>query len=91
MLLCYSDSCPIYTRRSLLPESDKRVVISHFYEAVRSRMIDDVVKASTSKATSVRREVKRFKGGFLMSQFSSSSDWEYKAITRCVVISVRAA
>ncbi|KAF8966396.1 mediator complex subunit 13 C-terminal-domain-containing protein [Flammula alnicola] len=71
---------------TLLPNIDKRIVFSHFLDAVRSRIIDDIVAASTqSQAPAIRRQVKRFKNGFLMSQMSPSSDWEYKAITRPLI------
>ena len=68
----------------LLPNDDKRNACSHFLEAVRSRIIDDIVAASTKSLKS--RQVKRFKNGFLMSQPSSASDWEYKVITRYLFI-----
>jgi len=68
----------------MLPTTDKRNVYSHFFEAVRSRIIDDIVTASMKAPNS--RQVKRFKNGFLMSQPSSASDWEYKVITRYLSI-----
>jgi hypothetical protein len=68
----------------LLPNDDKRNACSHFLEAVRSRIIDDIVAASTKSLKS--RQVKRFKNGFLMSQPSSASDLEYKVITRYLSI-----
>ncbi|KJA21672.1 hypothetical protein HYPSUDRAFT_87898 [Hypholoma sublateritium FD-334 SS-4] len=67
---------------SLLPNPDKRSALSYFYDAVRSRVIDDIV---TSAACAVKRQVKRFRNGFLMSQIAPSSDWQYKAITRPLV------
>lgn len=66
----------------LLPNPDKRSALSYFYDAVRSRVIDDIV---TSAACSVKHQVKRFRNGFLMSQTAPSSDWQYKAITRYFV------
>ncbi|CAA7260150.1 unnamed protein product [Cyclocybe aegerita] len=72
---------------SLLPNPDVRNVTAHFYQAVRLRIIDDIVRASSKpQASSIRRLVRRFKDGFLMSQISSSSsDWEYGAITRPLI------
>ena len=68
----------------LLPNDDKRNACSHFLEAVRSRIIDDIVAVSTKSLKS--RQVKRFKNGFLMSQPSSTSDLEYKVISRYLSI-----
>jgi hypothetical protein len=68
----------------LLPNDDSRNACSHFLEAVRSRIIDDIVAASTKSLKS--RQVKRFKNGFFMSQPSSTSDLEFKVISRYLSI-----
>ena len=47
-------------------------------------MIDDIVAASTKSLKS--RQVKRFKNGFFMSQPFSTSDLEYKVISRYLPI-----
>ncbi|KAF8171817.1 hypothetical protein BJ912DRAFT_994983, partial [Pholiota molesta] len=78
--------CPPTTHsqrhHTLLPSHHDQTVLSYFYDAVRARIIDDIVIASTQPSvSSVKRHVKRFKNGFLMSQITPSSDWEYKAIT----------
>ena len=77
------------TLLSLLPNPDIRNPISHFYQAVRSSIIHHVVDASTSTSTS--RRLRRFKNGFLISHVSTSSDWEYKSITRYPPLSIYAS
>jgi len=44
-----------------------------------------MVDSASKKASFSQRHIKRFKSGFLLSQISSPSGWEYKAITRCVL------
>ena len=68
----------------MLPDPDKRNAYSHFFEAVRSRIIDDIVAVSMNSSNS--RQVKRFKNGFLMSQPAPTSDLEYKVVTRYLPI-----
>lgn len=70
---------------SPFPDHDKRILIAHFYDAVRSRLIDDLVNVASQKPSPIQRDVKRFKNGFLMSQISAHSGWEPKAITRFVL------
>ncbi|KAJ7286899.1 hypothetical protein C8J57DRAFT_1460386, partial [Mycena rebaudengoi] len=58
-----------------LPRQPLRVVYSHFLEAVRSRLIDDIAEASNSKQSTRKRLVKRLKGGFLLGPLPSSTEW----------------
>ncbi|CAK5281931.1 unnamed protein product [Mycena citricolor] len=53
-----------------------RAAVSHFLEAVRIRLIDDMSVASTcsTKGRSAR-PIKRLKGGFVLSPPPSSSEW----------------
>jgi len=45
-----------------------------------------MVDSASKKPSFSQRHIKRFKSGFLMSQISSPCGWEYKAITRCVLV-----
>lgn len=56
-----------------LPRKPLRRVYSHFLEAVRNRLIDDIVQASLKKPNT--RQVKRYKGGFLLGPPPSLSEW----------------
>ncbi|KII96070.1 hypothetical protein PLICRDRAFT_97961 [Plicaturopsis crispa FD-325 SS-3] len=56
-----------------LPRKPLRRVYSHFLEAVRNRLVDDIVQASLKKPNT--RQVKRYKGGFLLGPPPSLSEW----------------
>ncbi|KAJ7496590.1 mediator complex subunit 13 C-terminal-domain-containing protein [Mycena latifolia] len=58
-----------------LPRQSLRVIYSHFLEAVRSRLIDDISDASNTKQSGRKRLVKRLKGGFLLGPPPSSTEW----------------
>ncbi|TFK43128.1 mediator complex subunit 13 C-terminal-domain-containing protein [Crucibulum laeve] len=76
---------------SHFPDPAKRVIFSHFLEAVRARLIDDIVQTSVKKPhlCTPQRRIQRFKDGFLISQVPASSDWgsawEYKATSRPLI------
>ncbi|KAL1727433.1 hypothetical protein EV714DRAFT_217198 [Schizophyllum commune] len=52
---------PTNSSTARIPSKSTRIIISHFFEAIRTRFIDDVVR----QATQVKRDVQRFKSGFL--------------------------
>ncbi|KAJ7672102.1 mediator complex subunit 13 C-terminal-domain-containing protein [Mycena rosella] len=58
-----------------LPRQPLRVIYSHFLEAVRLRLIDDISDASNTKQSGRKRLVKRLKGGFLLGPPPSSTEW----------------
>ncbi|KAJ7099336.1 mediator complex subunit 13 C-terminal-domain-containing protein [Mycena belliarum] len=58
-----------------LPRQSLRVIYSHFLEAVRLRLIDDISDASHNKQSGRERLVKRLKGGFLLDPPPSSTEW----------------
>ncbi|KAJ7478619.1 mediator complex subunit 13 C-terminal-domain-containing protein [Mycena galericulata] len=60
---------------SHLPRQPLRVIYSHFLEAVRVRLIDDLSSASNTKQAKHKRLVKRLKGGFLLGPPPSSTEW----------------
>jgi mediator of RNA polymerase II transcription subunit 13 len=84
---CFSQSNPPFTS-SLLPEPKIRHAYSHFLDAVRTRLISDIVETSLNKPRTghLRQQVKRFKNGFVLTQNPVMSDWdtgwEHKAISR---------
>ncbi|KAF7290083.1 Mediator of RNA polymerase II transcription subunit 13 [Mycena chlorophos] len=61
--------------RQPLPRLQLRTVYSHFLEAVRTRLIQDLSEASNSKQPHRARQVKRFKGGFVLGPLPSSTEW----------------
>ncbi|KAF7289220.1 Mediator of RNA polymerase II transcription subunit 13 [Mycena indigotica] len=63
------------TPRHLLPQQHLRLVYSHFLEAVRTRIIDDLSEASNSQQLQKKRSVKRFRGGFVLGPPPSSTEW----------------
>ncbi|GLB33323.1 putative component of the SRB8-11 complex [Lyophyllum shimeji] len=72
---------------TLLPRRPLRLVYSHFLEAIRIRLLDDIAKASAQDVPSrTPRPVKRLKGGFLLGSPPSAtewgSDWDYHALSR---------
>ncbi|KAF5371974.1 hypothetical protein D9615_008048 [Tricholomella constricta] len=61
-----------------------REIYSHFLEAVRIRLLDDVAHAASQAQPP--RPVRRLKGGFLLGSPPSTSEWgsswEYRALSR---------
>ncbi|KAJ7072913.1 mediator complex subunit 13 C-terminal-domain-containing protein [Mycena amicta] len=88
-----SEPCPVCQDpagpRHHLPRPHLRLVYSHFLEAVRTRLIDDLSDASNTKQSQRKRLVKRFKGGFVLGPPPSSTEWskgwETHASTRPLV------
>ncbi|KAF7294056.1 Mediator of RNA polymerase II transcription subunit 13 [Mycena kentingensis (nom. inval.)] len=78
---CSSSPIPCATcqdpaaQRHHLPRQHLRAVYSHFLDAVRTRLIDDLAQASNSKQSQRRRLVNRFKGGFVLGPPPSSTEW----------------
>ncbi|KAF9534436.1 mediator complex subunit 13 C-terminal-domain-containing protein [Crepidotus variabilis] len=70
---------------SLLPPLEIRQPLGHFYESLTSRIIQDIVNASSRKFSLAQRHVKRFRNGFVMSQVPSLSNWEYSTTTRSLL------
>lgn len=61
---------------SLLPRKPLRDIYSNFIEAVRIRIIDDIVSVSVSKSSNIaNRQAKRLKGGFLLGTPSLKNEW----------------
>ncbi|KAJ7133708.1 mediator complex subunit 13 C-terminal-domain-containing protein [Mycena crocata] len=58
-----------------LPRQPLRLIYSHFLEAVRLRLIDDISATSNTKQSGRKRLVKRLKGGFLLGPPPSSTEW----------------
>ena len=56
----------------------------HFYDALRSRLIHDMVTVSVQRPSLTQRQIKRLRDGLLLSQVSSSSSWDYNFFTRSV-------
>uniref|UniRef100_D8QMD4 Mediator of RNA polymerase II transcription subunit 13 n=1 Tax=Schizophyllum commune (strain H4-8 / FGSC 9210) TaxID=578458 RepID=D8QMD4_SCHCM len=52
---------PTNSSTARIPSKTTRTILSHFFEAIRTRFVDDVVR----QATNVKRDVQRFKTGFL--------------------------
>ncbi|KAF8075930.1 mediator complex subunit 13 C-terminal-domain-containing protein [Lyophyllum atratum] len=75
------------TATTLLPRKPLRVIYSHFLEAIRIRLLDDIARASSqNQPNKTSRSVKRLKGGFLLGPPPSTSEWgsswEYRALSR---------
>jgi mediator of RNA polymerase II transcription subunit 13 len=61
---------------SLSPRKPLRSIYINFMEAVRIRLLDDIVSASVTKPSNTTgRPVKRLKGGFLLGTPSSKNEW----------------
>ncbi|KAJ7198471.1 hypothetical protein GGX14DRAFT_665621 [Mycena pura] len=58
-----------------LPHQPLRTIYSHFLEAVRMQLIDNISDASYTKQPGRKRLVKRFKGGFTLGPPPSSTEW----------------
>ncbi|KAG6874003.1 hypothetical protein C0995_007960 [Termitomyces sp. Mi166 len=75
-------SCTNPTPPSLLPRKPLREIYSHFLEAIRVRLIDDIVQAASHS-----RPVTRLKGGFLLGSPSFTNEWcsgwEYRVQSSC--------
>jgi mediator of RNA polymerase II transcription subunit 13, fungi type len=72
---------------SLLPRKPLRRIYSKFVDAVRIRLLDDIVQVSlTMSSSTASRQAKRLKGGFLLSTPSSTNEWsatwEHRAMAR---------
>lgn len=71
---------------TLLPRIPLRLVYSHFLEAARSRIIDEICESCKREPNS--RPIQRLKGGFLIHPLSANSewgaDWSHHALTRFV-------
>ncbi|KAL1663171.1 hypothetical protein GGF50DRAFT_57540 [Schizophyllum commune] len=52
---------PTNSSTARIPSKSIRIILSHLFEAVRTRLVDDVVR----QATNVKRDIQRFKTGFL--------------------------
>lgn len=83
----------------LLPRKPLRKAYSHFLDAVRARLIDDVVLASIRGKNNInekKRQVKRLKDGFLLgppptatSDWDWGAGWEHKVLARFVLLSYK--
>ncbi|KAK2462265.1 hypothetical protein APHAL10511_005571 [Amanita phalloides] len=72
--------CKLLSSHAFIPRKRLRAVYSHFLEAVRIRLLDDIVKASyrRERTLSLRKRVQRLKGGFLFGQLSRQTyEWEH--------------
>ncbi|KAG5352297.1 hypothetical protein C0989_002899 [Termitomyces sp. Mn162] len=66
-------SCTNTTRGTLLPRKPLRETYSHFLEAIRIRLIDDIAQAASHSRP--LRPVTRLKGGFLLGMPSPNNEW----------------
>lgn len=82
--------CKSLTSNALIPRRYLRAIYSHFLEAVRIRLLDDIVKISYRRESSVtsRKQAQRLKSGFLFGQYPLLShetrEWEYNLSSRHV-------
>lgn len=71
---------------SVFPRQPLGKIYSHFLEAVRIRLLDDVATASAKKPNGLRQQTKRLKGGFVLSPLPTTSEWgsswEYRTLAR---------
>ncbi|PPR01786.1 hypothetical protein CVT24_001701 [Panaeolus cyanescens] len=74
-----SGTLPPPEPQTLLPDPDQQVIYSYFFEAVRSKLINDLISCSQLSSNT---HIRRFKHGFLISRDSSTSDWHYKPTPR---------
>ena len=85
--VCLDHAISALSTASLLPRKPLRTIYSNFVEAIRIRLLDDIISVSVTKSSNIaNRQAKRLKGGFLLSTPRSknewSTTWEHRAMAR---------